>query len=87
MIQENIIVSLGLALVSFGKGKPGVVFRSSPTVIAYFAFGEEVDLMILVGAGVILFGSILVISRKSRFARFRDKVLRRKLRLLPMNQT
>ncbi len=56
-------------------------------IIAYFAFGEKVDLMMLIGAGVILFGSILVIPRKSRFARFRDKVLkRRKLRLLPMNQ-
>ena len=56
-------------------------------IIAYFAFGEKVDLMMLIGAGVILCGSILVIPRKSRFARFRDKVLRRrKLRLLPLNQ-
>lgn len=56
-------------------------------IIAYFAFGEKVDLMMLIGAGVILFGSILVMPRKSRFARFRDKVLRRrKLRLLPLNQ-
>ncbi len=46
-------------------------------IIAYFAFGENLDLMMLIGAGVILCGSILVIPRKSRFARFRDKVLKR----------
>jgi drug/metabolite transporter (DMT)-like permease len=55
-------------------------------IIAYFAFGEKVDLMMLIGAGVILFGSLLIIPRKSRIARYRQKVLkRRKLRLLPIN--
>jgi len=55
-------------------------------IIAYFAFGERVDLMMLIGAGVILCGSLLIIPRKSRIARYRQKVLkRRKLRLLPIN--
>ncbi len=55
-------------------------------IIAYFAFDERVDLMMLIGAGVILCGSLLIIPRKSKFARFRDRVIkRRKLRLLPIN--
>lgn len=55
-------------------------------IIAYFAFNEKIDLMMLLGALVILFGSLLVVPRKSRFARYRDKVLkRRKLRILPIN--
>lgn len=55
-------------------------------LIAYFFFGEKIDLVMLIGALVILCASLLAIPRKSRFARFREKVLkRRKLRILPIN--
>jgi S-adenosylmethionine uptake transporter len=55
-------------------------------IISYFAFDEKVDLMMLIGAVVILGGSLLVIPRKSKFARFRDRIRKRKMRLLPVNQ-
>jgi len=58
------------------------------TIIAYFAFGEKMDLMTFIGAVVILCGSLINIPRQSKFARLRNKVRnkvlkRRKLELLP----
>ena len=56
-------------------------------IIAHFAFGEKVDLIMFIGALVILCGSLIVIPRKSKFARFRSKILkRRKSQLLPTLQ-
>jgi S-adenosylmethionine uptake transporter len=55
-------------------------------IIAYLAFGESIDLIMIIGALVILSASIMVIPRKSKFARYREKVIkRRKLRILPID--
>ncbi len=54
-------------------------------IIAYFVFGEKVDFIMLIGAGVILFGSLLIIPRKSKFTRLRRKAVKRqKLKNLPI---